>query len=365
MGAGSQQGVCLDCIKKLQAAKRARESGRTRPSSRRAAAESAKRESVRTFTCVDCGERFFDVDLAEKRVQMVDGQPVCVACLRKRTGMGLMPIFIGSGLVILALLYMYPLQMLVALGIGGICVAIAGASYQWWPSRTRGTLVAGGLGTVVVVIVAHMVVSGHLRHVADAEAMEAYYADCQKAHKENNPLRLKEAIDRAEAFAKGLNYPAEQKGAIARWKKKLTEDQPVTDPLDQGIYWVLVDGYGREPRWGKQAIKSVTHERNEEGGVSFEVEMYASKHYKDPEHASYIIGEMVAVLRTVMLRPMRVDKVVVTFYVVEGGEDREIARYGLDRDGYTKWFQETIPKADGTREGPLLRDYCEPKEWRP
>ena len=213
LGAGSQQGVCLDCIRRLQAAKQARESGRRQRTAAKKVS-SVRRESVRTFTCVDCGERFFDVDMSAKRVVMVDGNPVCAVCLKKRRGLGLVPIFVGSALVGLALLWMYPRQTFAALIIAGGVTVFTGAYYSGWSAKTRKIIVASGLLIAVVSIFGLWRVVVGSRHKEDAAVMASHLSALKKSIDSGDIIVMNEALARAREALKLLHYPGRYKVTV-------------------------------------------------------------------------------------------------------------------------------------------------------
>jgi len=343
LGAGSQQGVCLDCIKKLQAAKRARDSGRRRGTAAAAKADSSRRESVRTLTCVDCGERFFDVDLAAKRVSMVDGQPVCTACLKKRGGLGLVTVFVGTGVVALALLVLYPAIMLVALMILAVIAVITGGYYDGWQRNTRLMIVGIGLVAFVLCLYIHGFVREGQRRRMDKEAMEPYYKKIEKAIEEEDRDRIDSLLVRARKAAEALYYPKKHKARVKKLVKKARMDltpEGMSD-YDAGHYLALVRKLPRKKRWGHSPISNVTHKDIEGMGEMKHVfiEFYPSEKY-DPDDArskSDFEAEINTIFLDLMQRTDMIAKVTVTLFTAEDGEPEELDSMILTRQGFKDW----------------------------
>jgi len=362
LGAGSQQGVCLECIKKLQAAKRARDSGRRRVAAA-AKPESSRRESVRTMTCVDCGQRFFEVDIAAKRIVMVDGQPVCAACLKKRGGLGLVPVFAGSGLVALALLYLYPAHVLMALIVFSVLAIITGAYYGGWERKTRLMIVGIGLMTFIVCFYVHGFVRVAQDRSRDDAAMKPYYPPIEIAIKEKDRKRIESLITRARKVAGILKLDVSRKkhgGLIDKLEAKARQEMTppgMDDPYDAGLYIALAKKLSGKKRWGKDALKGIAHEELE-GEVKrkhITVELYVSEKYdpEDTRERSNLEKEITTIFTDLMQRDHVINKVTVTAYAAEDGEPEELESKILVRQGYKDWL--TFQRA--SRDAAMKNDY--------
>jgi hypothetical protein len=388
LGPGSQQGVCLECIKRLQAARRARESGRrvAQPGKK---ASSVRRESVRSFTCTDCGKQFFEVDLASRRIVMVDGQPVCAACLKKRKGMGPLPMIIGAAVIVVGALILAPKQMLAGLFVAGLVTIALVLYYSTWATRTRAIMAGIALVTIAVSALLYRWMDKQDRLAADAEAVRPLAENIDRLLEEGLPQQVQVAIqDLKDSIAKEgfLHFPDRQQPLVEKYEKLLAEREKAIglDPAVKDLYWHLMRLFpGDDLRWGDKrpiegstlqvkALPEVDNPEYEPGGPEtlelrnqFEVliDYYAPDNYRGSDGKKTTDEEVSRIL-------IRAHQYAYSIYYrvsvrVLNGDDKEVGLYSLDDPGLMLYQQRSREDDMGERVGVSVLDFCRLAKWRP
>jgi len=344
------------------AAKRSRKSG-VRPAVGRPS--SVTRKPVKAYPCVDCGEKFFEVDREAGRVFVVDGQPVCALCLKKRRRLVSWPLAAGAGVVLLALLLLFPLQTLAGLVLMSLGVIAVALYYTKWTARTRAVTAAVAFSAAGVSLIAHGMV-GQARHRAALDrAMAPHYAACRKAHEAEDLMALRDAVMRAEQALEELPASERHEGIVGAWRKKRDKLLGPVDPFDAGLYWYVSTKIPISERWGKPPVRRVKSKKGASGKRTVDIHLYAPENFELPRGRDVAKSEIRNIFASVLLWSRTIDKIAVVVQVPKEDEDAEIGRFGLDRGSYLRWREETRENDIGERLGAEIFEFCDPNKWWP